>query len=283
MSGWYKQQRDLHDRVWAKDAKMVSVYVYLHERAYVRDGMLHGQVIRRGSCPTSRAAIMESTGLTEEEVKMRLKNLKDYGEIIVKPTNKGMIITCCDYDGCNESEDLFGFNLSDEPTTKTTGQPTTGDTTQTTPHIEYKKEEYKNNLRSHSIPSKTERDNSKKLAYEIKGIYNKVFEGLLEEWKRLSDKMVIKVEICVTRFGRQSVDMVFEQIKWEHLNMNKSGFVPDFDFIFRVEQYERYLTRYKARVSRREKPAAEVAMKASTGSWLDAYNENQDWRPEEKQ
>ena len=57
MSGWYKHDRDMFLRPWAKDPKMVSVYDYLHCVAYVNDGILHGQKIRRGSCLTTRAAI----------------------------------------------------------------------------------------------------------------------------------------------------------------------------------------------------------------------------------
>lgn len=281
--GWYKQYRNLFDREWAKDPKMVAVYVYLHCHAYARQGNLHGQIIRRGSCPTSKPAIAEGTGLTIDEVKTRLRMLKDCGEIIVKPTNKGMIITVCDYDGYGEMEDLFAFSMPNENATQTPSGNTSQDIPQDTTYIEYKKEDNKNNLRSHFFPSKIERDEAKNMAYEIKAIYNKVFEGVLEKWKRLTDKMVTKVCICVGRFGRQSVDLVFEQIKYEHLNMNKNGFVPDFDFIFRLEQYERYLNRYKLRISKKtvDMKPQHTEQKESTGSWLDAYNENQNWRPEE--
>lgn len=283
--GWYKQHRNLFDREWAKDSKMVAVYVYLHCHAYAWQGNLHGQIIRRGSCPTSKPAIAEGTGLTIDEVKTRLRMLKDCGEIIVKPTNKGMIVTVCDYDGCNETEDLFGLNMPNGNTTQTPSENTTQYTPQNTPHIEYKKEDNKNSLISHFIPSKTERDKAKNMAYEIKAIYNKVFDGVLNKWQRLTDKMVAKVSICIGRFGRQSVDMVFEQIKYEHENMNKNGFVPDFDFIFKLEQYERYLNRYKLRISKKTAKAQPqpAEQKESTGSWLDAYNEDQEWRPEQKQ
>ena len=46
---WYKQLSNLFDRLWAKDSKMVTVYVYLHIAAYVHDSKLYGQIIRRGS------------------------------------------------------------------------------------------------------------------------------------------------------------------------------------------------------------------------------------------
>ena len=65
--------------------------------------------------------------------------------------------------------------------------------------------------------------------------------------------MVIKVDTCIQRFGRQSVDMVFDQIKHEPFSLgeNNTGFKADFDFIFRLDQYEKYLERYKLRIQKR--------------------------------
>ena len=202
MNSWYKQDRNLFDRAWVKDPKMVSVYAYLHCHAYVRDGRLHGQIIRKGSCPTSKPAIEEATGLTRDEVKLRLRMLRDYGEIIVKPTNKGMIVTLCDYDGYNENEDFFELNMPSEDSTQTTTQDSTQTTTRNTPYIDNKNIDNKNS-RSNYIPSTKERESNKSVVYEIKATYNKTFDGILPEWKRLSDKMVIKVCTCIMRYGRQ--------------------------------------------------------------------------------
>lgn len=243
MSGWYKHSRNLFERPWSKDPKMIAVYEYLHCVAYVNDGMLHGQLIRRGSCPTSSSAIMEATGMTEREVRTRIKKLLDYGEIIVKSTNYGKIITLCDYDSCGASNDLFDLNSSTE--CQTQGQPNV--IPSVTPYI---KEDriYNNKLRSHYIPSK-KREN-KELALEIKAIYNKTFDGILRKWERLSADMIIKVDNCVNRFGRQSVDMVFDQVKHEKFSLgdNNTGFIADFAFIFKLANYEAYLGRYELRL-----------------------------------
>ena len=252
---YYRQLCNVYDRVWAKDAKMVSVYLYLHCCAYVQDGELHGIKIRRGSCLTSRTAIMEATGLSEADVKSRLKLLANYGEIIRNPSNLGTIITICDYDGYCGSDDLFSFNSSSELPSQSP----------TTPIYRNNGIIVNNNLRTHYIPSKIERDNAKSLIYEIKEIYNKTFDGILREWKRLSDKMVAKVEICIARFGRQSIDLVFEQIKHEQLNMNKNGFVPDFDFIFSINQYETYLERAKLRLKKKHNAVEEPQQRQNVG------------------
>lgn len=283
MNSWYKQDRDLFERAWAKDPKCVSVYVYLHCHAYVRDGRLHGQIIRKGSCPTSKPAIEEATGLTRDEVKLRLRTLRDSGEIIVKPTNKGMIVTLCDYDGYNDSEDLFGLNMPTEDSTRNTTQASTQTTTWNTPYIDNKIIDNKN-IRSNYIPSNKERESNKSLVYEIKAMYNKTFEGILPEWQRLSDKMVNKVGTCIMRYGRQSVDLVFDQIQHEPFSLgeNNTGFRADFDYIFKLENFEKYLARYKLRISGKQhqepaKPAEQP--NPSKGSWLDAYNDDSNWRP----
>ena len=249
MSGWYKHSRNLFERPWAKDPKMIAVYEYLHCVAYVNDGMLHGQLIRRGSCPTSSSAIMEATGLSEQEVRTRVKKLLEYGEIIVKPTNYGKIITLCDYDSCGVSNDLFDVNLTSEQHT----QEHPSNTPSNTPYI---KEDriYNNILRSHYIPSK-KREN-KELALEIKAIYNKTFDGILRKWERLSADMIIKVDNCVNLYGRQSVDMVFDQVMHEKFSLgdNNTGFMADFAFIFKMSNYEAYLGRYELRLKQEQQP-----------------------------
>ena len=110
------------------------------------------------------------------------------------------------------------------------------------------------NLRTHFIPSK-KRESSKDLALEIKAIYNKVFDGVLRKWERLSADMIIKVDNCVNRFGRQSVDMVFDQVKHEKFSLgeNNTGFIADFAFIFKLANYEAYLGRYDLRIKQGNK------------------------------
>ena len=289
MKGWHKQLRNRWERPWFKNAKANQLYDYLKDVAYVNDGQYCGVVVRRGSCPTSRAEMMEATGQTYAEIRTSLKLLQDYGEIIVKGSNRFTIVTICDYDALATSDDLFSaYDI--QPTSNqglTEVQPESNQSL-TTPIYNKRNIEDKNinnNLISHYIPSKTERDSAKSLIYEIKEIYNSTFKGILREWQRLSDKMAAKVETCIMRFGRQSIDMVFDQIKHEQLNLNKNGFVPDFDFIFSINQYETYLERYKLRMKKKqqhEQPApqqsVEEAQPKSNGSWIDALREDPNWR-----
>ena len=70
---------------------------------------------------------------------------------------------------------------------------------------------------------------------------------------RLSTSTRIAVEECLRRFGYQSVDMVFQQIKREkfHLGDNKTGFIANFSFIFTPKNYQQYLER--AQLARQKK------------------------------
>lgn len=260
MSGWYKQWRDLFTRPWAKDPKMVAVYVYLHCCAYANDGNWHGQKIYRGSCPTSRAAIMEGTGLTEQEVKSRLQKLVDAGEIVVKPTNYGTIVTICDYDCYELQTSLFDDEASSQEPAK--NQPTTHRGTSL-----YNKEEriYNNNLISPYSPYKNERER-KAMVREIQMKYNTMFDGRLPAYTKLYLQTELRVAECVSRFGRQSVDLVFEQVSLEPFSMgeNKTGFQANFKYIFTPERFNEYLERAKLRMKKKkQQPASIVTLNQS--------------------
>ena len=252
---WYKQDGGLFDRIWTKDPKAVSLYVYLHCRAYVNDSRLYGQIIRRGSCLIKYEDVSERIGLSIDEIRLRLKLLADCGEVVLKRTNRGVIVTVCDYDIYNVSEGLFETNSPIQPQSNPNPTPIQPQSNPNHINIEYNNIEGRD-IRSRNTPSNNERGSRKALVLEIKDIYNKMFEGQLIEWQRLSEKMIMKVDTCVMRFGRQSVDMVFDQVKHEPFSLgeNNTGFKADFDFIFRLDQYEKYLSRYNLRISKKEQP-----------------------------
>ena len=246
--GWYKQLRNIPERAWFKDANMVLLYTALKATAYVADGKYEGQIIRRGSCPTTRADLMEITGLKRMTLDRCLKKLIGYGEIIVKSSNQFSIISICDYDSYGTQESLF--SATDGITIGNTDGITDGNPTPIYNIKEERREE--DTLISHSIPYKNERE-SKDVALEVKKRYNKEFTGMLPPCIRLSTSTRIAVEECLRRFGSQSVDMVFQQIKSEkfHLGDNKTGFIANFSFIFTPKNYQQYLER--AQLARQKK------------------------------
>ena len=282
MARWYyKQWCDLFDRVWANDAKMVSVYVYLHCHAYVQPKKWHGLLIRRGSCPTSRSAIMEATGLSEQEVKSRLKKLASYGEIVIKTTNHGNIVTICDYDVYGETEDIFdAVATSQQPTQKPANNPPRNQPI-------YNRVNSEDNIISPISPY-NERE-KKAVVREIQKKYNTMFKGILPPYTRLYLGTQLKVEECIRNFGLQSVDEVLEQVKREpfSLGKNRTGFQANFQYIFTPSEFQKYFERAQLARQKREQTIAQQeephsAEKPCTGSWQDAYLENNHWRPEEK-
>ena len=250
MGGWYKRQRNVPERPWFKDAKVLQLYDYLEATAYVTDGNYEGQLIRRGSCPTTRPELMEATGLSYKEVDRCLRVLTSYGEIIVKGYYRFSIITVCGYDSYNTPLSLFG---TDEGTTK----GTTEGTTEGTAHLLTIEERYKDNLITHYIPYKKERERQD-VALEVKKRYNKTFDGVLPPCIRLTLPTKLMVENCIGRFGLQSVDLVFEQIKQEPFSLglgkNKTGFIANFQFIFTPKNFQQYLERAQLRRKKQQQP-----------------------------
>lgn len=244
MNGWYKQSRSYPERPWFKDASMVQLYDYLKSVAYVTDGRYDGVTIRRGSCPTTRAEMMEATGMSYKKVDRCLNALKNYGEIIVKGNNRFTIVTICDYDSLQTQDTLFDTNLEQPRNNQGDSQGIAGDTAEGTAHLLTKEGRSKNILISLNQPYKNERES---VAYEIKKRYNETFKGILPPLMRLSTLMRLSCEECIRHFGRQSVDLVFEQIQHEPFSQGKSksrtDFIADFSFIFTPTNYQKYLER----------------------------------------
>lgn len=290
-SGWYKQQRNIPEQAWFKDADTVLLYTYLKATAYVTTGKYEGVVIRRGSCPTTRAEMMEATGLSYKKVDRCLRNLVAYGEIIVKGNNKFTIVTICDYDNLDTSESLFDACEEQPRNNERYNRGTATGTAEGTTHLltiegRRKKEE---GLITPYSPYKNERE-SGDLALEVKKRYNKTFDGKLAPCIRLTLPTKVMVMECINRFGIQSVDLVFEQVLSEpfSLGQSKTGFIASFQYIFTPKRFQEYLERALLRLKKKAKPAEEPAGTAMTeepkptGSWLDEYNSNPNWRPEEK-
>ena len=241
MSGWYKQLRNLSERPWYKDSLMVHLYHYLKERAYVADGTYEGIIIRRGSCAVTRSEMMEATGMKYMTLDRTLKKLISYGEIVVKANSRFTVVTVCDYDSCVMPESLFP--TTDEISNETSSEISNEITDETT-HISTIEERYKDNLISPNSPYKNERE-TRDVVLEIKKRYNKTFDGKLPPLIRLHEPTRRMVEACISKFGMQSVDRVFEQVLTEpfSLGQNKTGFKASFQFIFEPRNFQQYLER----------------------------------------
>lgn len=254
MAVWYKRQRNIPERPWFKDGAVLQVFDYLEALAYVCDGRDRmGNIIRQGSCPTTRADIAEATGLSYKTVDRCLKKLIANNDIIVKGNSVGSVITICNYGGYGNGDSLFG--TSDDTPNDTTNY-TTNDTTVDTPHLSNTDNRYIDNLISPYSPYKKEREKGD-LALEVKKRYNKAFDSKLPPCIRLTMPTRMMVEECLRRFGMQSVDLVFEQILQEpfSLGQNKTGFVASFQYIFEPRNFQQYLERAQLALKKKNAPA----------------------------
>lgn len=251
--GWIKLPRAVIDRPWFRDrdGKTLRLYIFLAVSAYSQDQEYQGTKVRRGSCPITRAQMQEGTGLSYQSVDSSLKRLQRLGEIILKANNRFTVVTLCNYEGIAQENSLFTNQTDNQQTTNRLPADAPADNTP----INNKNKEYRNNnLISLNKPYKKERES---VAYEIKKIYNNTFDGILPPLMRLSTLMRLSCEECVNRFGRQSVDIVFEQILEEPFSMgkgkNRTGFIADFSFIFTPTNYQKYLERATLRRQKKMK------------------------------
>lgn len=118
-----------------------------------------------------------------------------------------------------------------------------------------------------------------------------MFEGRLPPYTKLYLATQLKVEECIRRFGRASVDLVLEQVDNEpfSLGKNNTGFIATFQFIFEPSEFQKYLERAQLRLKLKKKAQEQKPQqrqteeKAPTGSWLDEYANDPNWRPEKRQ
>ena len=103
--------------IWDYDANTLKVFLYLIMEANITDKLWRGITIKRGQYVGSRAKLSLGTGLSEQNIRTCLKNLKEIGCITVESTNKITIVTVCKYDTYQPQ-----FNKSNQPTNQPTNQ-----------------------------------------------------------------------------------------------------------------------------------------------------------------
>lgn len=97
-SGWICCHRELKNWEWYKTPFMVHLFMHLMLSANHQEGTWQGVFIQRGQLITGRKSLSADTGLSEQVVRTCLKRLEKTGEITQQSTNKFTIITVCNYD-----------------------------------------------------------------------------------------------------------------------------------------------------------------------------------------
>lgn len=83
---------------WLDHPNTVSVFIYLIVKANYSDQEWHGLFIKRGQLLTSRAKLAKRLGMSEMEVRTALKHLISTGQITVKSTKQGTLVTVEKYE-----------------------------------------------------------------------------------------------------------------------------------------------------------------------------------------
>ncbi len=96
-NSWAKVFRIFMDWEWYKNSETKDVFLHLMLKANFRDGRFEGIPVKRGQLVTSRAKLADELGLSVQQVRTALKNLKSTGSITIEPTSKFSVITLVNY------------------------------------------------------------------------------------------------------------------------------------------------------------------------------------------
>lgn len=102
--GWIKLHRRLLDWEWYSDTNMVRLFLHLLLKANSSDRRWQGREVPKGSLVTSRATLEDETGLSQKTIRTCLARLIATGEIEVEATNRFSLVTICNFDNYQESE-----------------------------------------------------------------------------------------------------------------------------------------------------------------------------------
>jgi hypothetical protein len=106
--GFILLQRKILEWGWYKDANTFRVFIHLLLKSNHKDGYFNGIFVKRGQRYTSINSLSEELKLTEKQVRLTLIKLVKTKEIEQKGTNKGTMITICNYDTYQANEKTKG-------------------------------------------------------------------------------------------------------------------------------------------------------------------------------
>ena len=115
--GWVKIHRKFQEWEWYGKSEMVHLFLHLLLSANVSDRQWHGMIIKRGQVVTGRKKLSDETGISEQRIRTCFLRLIETGEIVTKSTNKYTIVTICNYDNYQDTQECSNQQ-------KTTKEPT---------------------------------------------------------------------------------------------------------------------------------------------------------------
>jgi len=98
LEGWVKLHRKILNWQWIDDMNTFRVFLFLLLSANHKDAVWKRHEVKMGQYITSLDMMAQQTKLTRQMVRTAFKNLKNSGEITIKPTNKFSLITIVNWE-----------------------------------------------------------------------------------------------------------------------------------------------------------------------------------------
>jgi len=98
MSGWIKLHKKIESWEWYKHPNTKALFLHLLIKANYEDKTWRGCLVKRGQVPIGRKALSVQLGMSEQNIRTSLANLKSTNDITIKPTNKFSLITIIQYE-----------------------------------------------------------------------------------------------------------------------------------------------------------------------------------------
>ena len=98
MEGWIKIHRKILEWEWYDDNNVFRLFFHLLMTANYEEKSWHGITIGRGQIVTSVDNLSKQIGLSAQQIRTALCKLKSTQEITIKTTNKFTLITICNYE-----------------------------------------------------------------------------------------------------------------------------------------------------------------------------------------
>jgi hypothetical protein len=114
MNGWLRLHRQILEWEWYSCMKTTRVFLHLLLTASWRNARWQGVEIPRGSVFASPETLATATGLTRQQVRTVITRLKSTNEITTKSTNRGTLITLCNFEAYNPSDSESNQQLNQQ-------------------------------------------------------------------------------------------------------------------------------------------------------------------------
>ena len=160
-NSFIKLYRSLLDWEWWDDKNVTRLFLTILLSVNWQTKKWHGMTIEKGSVFTSIEHLSKKSGLTMQQTRTALNKLKSTGEITIKSTNKGTLVTV-------ENWGKYQF-MPEEITNESTNNPTNNQQTSnkqiTNNQQQLKKEKNKKNINNVKNVGEPYRDSTGRIRF----------------------------------------------------------------------------------------------------------------------